>query len=513
MDKKTMPSRAAVIEIASNSINMQISQLVKNEISLLETLEYPLPLGHDVYFSESISFEILRTLSDVLDKFVQPINTYKVSKTKIISGSILRDSENRSLVLDQIMVLNNLSIDVLDSNEEKAHIYMEVIGDLGDSISNGNSLIAYIGEGTIGVAVYDGNNIIHSQEIDLGATKLSDMLGGLRQEIEDFYVVVEECVNSIFKTLNISQFNIARLVLTGPEVPFISDIVKTSSVGKKSHFADHDNLSSLYHSIRDKSVQNISIQYDITDDEASVFYNAIFLCAGLVKVSNCKEIILSPHSTITSAFMKNLLIPKYESDFKAFVRNSAIACSDSLAKNLGYNSEHSRLIGDFSCQIFDSMKRVHGLDKNNKTLLRIASILFTCPALNNFRRDASSIADYINSIDIFGIKLEDMTKIALVASSDELSDLTENSEYHKLSTADQILVLKLSAIFHLSAALDMSEKSKIKSIKSTLKNNVLTVRAETSKNVEFERWAFESHANYFKSAFGISPELIITSKK
>ena len=65
MNKKYAARAAAVIEIGSNNVRMQISQMSKGVFSTLDNLEYPVNLGHDVFGDGYISFDSLRELSAV----------------------------------------------------------------------------------------------------------------------------------------------------------------------------------------------------------------------------------------------------------------------------------------------------------------------------------------------------------------------------------------------------------------------------------------------------------------
>ena len=94
---------------------------------------------------------------------------------------------------------------MLEDSQEKAYIYSEIIKHLeGLSGLEGNSLIGYIGSGSIGVAVYDGEKIIYSQNIAMGASKLRDSLQGLRRKAEDFHVVLEEYMDTILNRVNVA---------------------------------------------------------------------------------------------------------------------------------------------------------------------------------------------------------------------------------------------------------------------------------------------------------------------
>ena len=210
MNKKSAPRAAAVIEIGSNNVRMRVSQWAKGTVATLDRLEYPVSLGHDVFSSGDISFDSLRELSSVLSKFTAALRSYNIEKPKVISCTALREAKNRALVVDQLKVRNGLEVTVLEDSQEKAYIYKEVMERLdGAKLHPGNTMIAYVGSGSIGVAVYDGQKIIYTQNISMGALKLHDVLRHLHhQEADDFYYIIEEYLDTILNRIAISRFQV-----------------------------------------------------------------------------------------------------------------------------------------------------------------------------------------------------------------------------------------------------------------------------------------------------------------
>ena len=49
MNKKLPGGPAAVIEIGSSAVRMRVSQLKHGEIEMLDSLEYPVFFGHEVF--------------------------------------------------------------------------------------------------------------------------------------------------------------------------------------------------------------------------------------------------------------------------------------------------------------------------------------------------------------------------------------------------------------------------------------------------------------------------------
>ena len=205
MNKKSAARAAAVIEIGTNNVRMRVSQWSKGRLATLDRLEYPVSLGHDVFSSGSISFDSLREISSVLSKFSAALLSYNIEKPKVISCTALREAKNRALVADQLKVRNGVDVTVLEDSQEKAYIYQEIIEKLnGCQLETGNTMIAYVGSGSIGVAVYDGQRVVYSQNISMGALKLHDVLRSLRQEAEDFHYIIEEYLDTIFNRIAIS---------------------------------------------------------------------------------------------------------------------------------------------------------------------------------------------------------------------------------------------------------------------------------------------------------------------
>ena len=82
MNKKSAARAAAVIEIGSNNVRMRVAQWAKGQLAILDRLEYPVSLGHDVFTNGTISFDSLRELSSVLSKFSSALQSYNIDKDR-----------------------------------------------------------------------------------------------------------------------------------------------------------------------------------------------------------------------------------------------------------------------------------------------------------------------------------------------------------------------------------------------------------------------------------------------
>ena len=511
MNKKSTASPAAVIEIGTKGVRMRISQLVKSQPKTLDRLEYPVSIDHDVFETGAISFDSLRELSSALSKFSDALLSYNIEKPKVVSGSALLEARNRALVVDQLKVRNNVDVTVLDSSQEKAYIFSELQKKLvnENSVQEGNTLIAHIGSGSIGLMVYDGSKAVYYQNVPMGALKLHDVLGNLRRKADGFHFILEEYMDTVLNRMNVSGFEIKNLVLTGSQIEQISKLCNSKSQGSVFHI-NTEKLKELYDSVRSLSAESIARRYSITESQASLLYTALFIYRGLMRFAPQAEEILSPPVDITESVMRYTLTPKADNEWSIYLRENTISCAETTAAAFNCDMAHSQLISQYACKLFDKMKKVHGLDTSKRLILELAAILHSCGSYVSVRQHNRCTFDIIRGMDLFGLSSAEVLEVAMVAGSvSNYFNMEEEPELSAVSQGEKIVISKLSAIFRLANAMDKSHLKKLRNIKMTLEDDRVLIRAESSYNTLLERWSFEESSRFFKDVFGLSPELAI----
>lgn len=514
MNKRKNTNAAAVIDIDSNLLKMRISQLKKDKIVDIDRLEHPLRLGHEVFTDGEISFESLRKLSSLLRGYSDVMKEYGVGQYKVVATTALRDAKNRAYVMDQLKIQNNMTVQVLEDDQEKTLIYYEILNFLNnlEDKKNESALISYIGAGTIGFAVYNGKQMIFSQNIPMGSLKLHDMLGNIQNLTKDFYTVAEEYLDTILGHIRIPINGglVSNLVLTGNEIQLTAKICGIEPVNG-CYTINAKKLMDLFEQIRSMSKEKISLQYNISEETAELLYSSLAISLRLLKFTT-SDTIISPNVELWDALIEQMLIPKSRGEYLDHVRENAISCAQEIAKAYKCSERHSECIRKFACKIFDKMKGAHGLDRRERLLLELAAILHECGHYVTVKHHLISSFDLIKDIDIYGMTDEEMRIIAYIARYNEY-DVPNYDDAKFLSASEQnkLVISKLVAIFRLANALDKSRKQKLKDIKVRLKNDKLLITAQSNENLYLEKWAFEQCAPFFKEVFGYNPELTVKS--
>ncbi|HCR43680.1 MAG TPA: phosphatase [Ruminococcaceae bacterium] len=514
MNKKNDLKVAAVIDIGSSTLKMRISQLKKNKISDIDRLEHPVCLGHEVFTEGKISFESLRELSSLLHGFSGVMDEYGVKQYRVVATTALRDAKNRSYVVDQLRIQNGMNVEVLEDDQEKTLIYYEIIEFFkkAGKLNGESALIAYIGAGTIGFAVYDGTQMVFSQNIPMGSLKLPDMLGNIQNLSDDFYTVAEEYLDTILEHIKIpiNGGRVENLILTGTETKLMAKICGIKPSGGCC-VINALKLRELFEKIRSMTREKISLAYGISEEDAELLYSSLAISLRLLKFTT-SDTVVSPDVELWDALMRLMLMPKSGGDYSAHVRSNAISCAQEIAKAYDCDAVHSETIRMFACRIFDKMKGAHGLDRRKRLLLELAAILHECGHYVTVKQHLASSFDLIKDIDIYGMTDKEMLMTAYTARYNEYEvPAFDDFKSYVPDEGDRITTAKLVAIFRLANALDKSRKQKLKDIKVRLKNDKLIISSQSGENFYLEMWAFRQCAPFFKEVFGYEPELSVKS--
>lgn len=510
MDKRKHPGAAAVMNIGSSELSLHVAQLSKGVPQELDRICCALPIGHEVFTEGKISFESLREMSRQLAGFSERMKEYGVTKYRAVATTALREAENRAFVLDQLKVLNGLDVEVLEPDQEKTLVYSEILATLrsAGALEPGCSLFVYIGSGTAGLAVFDGDSMVFSRNIPIGALKLHDMLGSIQEQTDDFSTVTEEYLQATLGCGEIAAFGVRNVILAGGDVRLIA---KLCAPGKETAGASIpvEKAESLYRSVRPLRADKIARRYDISESAAETMYAALAIFLQAVRQTQAK-CVLAPQISLWDALLSQMLLPKRKSTYEKERRVNALCCARHIAEQYGCDPEHAENVENIACTMFDQLRPLHGMGPDRRLVLELAAALHDCGRYGTMRDHLRAAFDIIRNTDLYGMTDRETLLTAYVAryNEDAVPDL-RGAEYAAIPEKDRTIIAKLVAIFRLANALDKSRLQKVKLVRVKITEDRMQVSVQSNENLFLEKWAFEQCSAFFKEVFGLSPVLKI----
>ena len=165
----------AAIDIGSNAARLLICEtsVYKDgsvDFTKLQLLRIPLRLGFDVFDNGGVSEEKKKNLIETLKVYQLLMKIYKVEAYKACATSAMRDANNSSQILDEILAETGLKINIITGQEEANIIYETHIAEkLSD---NKSYLYIDVGGGSTEITLYSQNHTIFKESFNIGTIRM-----------------------------------------------------------------------------------------------------------------------------------------------------------------------------------------------------------------------------------------------------------------------------------------------------------------------------------------------------
>ena len=174
-----------------------------------------------------------------------------------------------------------------------------------------------------------------------------------------------------------------------------------------------------------------------------------------------------------------------------------------IAARYECNIEHYQNLAYLALEIFDHIRKFHGLGKRERLLLQLAVILKDCGEYINMSHVEENSYHIIMSTEIIGLSHIERCIVANIVRYLE-GDFPQFNEFDaQFDKDDYIKINKLNAILRLAYSLDQSHMQKLRKVSLTLQDFVLTITADTLYDISLEKGLFENNAVFFEEVFGI----------
>jgi exopolyphosphatase/guanosine-5'-triphosphate,3'-diphosphate pyrophosphatase len=239
---------------------------------------------------------------------------------------------------------------------------------------------------------------------------------------------------------------------------------------------------------------------------AKLIIPTILLCRKLADLTDCSQFYLSAidfcDSIVADYAQKKLKLSSHH-DFTLDILSAA----ENIAKKYKVDMNHVENVQTLALEIFDRIRKLHGLGRRERLLLQIGVILHSCGSYINEVQTRECSYRIIMSTDIIGISNRERAMVANMVRYNTTSIPTYEELDEDFNENEYITIVKLNAILKTANVLDKSNRQKIRNVGVTLKDGVLTITADTMADITLEKGLFHHGGDVFQEVFGIRPVL------
>ena len=508
------PKLFAAIDIGSHRLKMKIVEAsADGGIKILETADHLIPLGRDTFNDGKLSFDSVKKTCDAIQGFKRLMIDYGVKEWRMVATSAIREASNRDYMIDRIKHQTGFDVEIINNSQEKFLAYKAIKWQLNNYKVidiNEPTLILNIGAGSIQLLLAENNLLVSSQSLKLGALRIKESIAKIEKHTLNFSRVLEEYIEAHIESVEYlkSSNEITNFVIVSGELEYLMTMTGANT-GKGVSVITRAPFEQVYSGVITKTTKAISEEYDLSYADAELIVPSLILIRKFLDKTSSDRIIIPSVSLVDGIIIERFNCYGQEGacfDFNADI----LSYVRKLADRYKYNQKHSGYVEEASLEMFDRLSGIHGLGKNERFLLQIATILHDVGKY--IGADPHYVYSYniINASQLIGLSDDELRIVACIARyhSLEAPDF-QGTGLIKLNTSDRITAMKLIAIIRMADAVDTSHKQKLKLKSMAIREDEFIIRAESMEEAVLENWTFQMKSEFFTEVFGLKPQLII----
>ena len=506
----------AAIDVGSYEQALKIYTITKTTgIREVDCVRNRLDLGSATYVTGKVSHEKLDELCRVLREFVSIMESYKVDDYKAYGTSAIREIKNTAIVLDQIAQRTGIRIEVLSNSEQRFLDYKSIAskGEGFEKIIEKGTVVVDIGGGSIQLSMFDKDKLSSTQNLRLGVLRLQEKLHHLNVRPSRYGELLDELLSaqlSVFKKMYLKDRTIENIIVVDD---YISSLIQKKLAGAQiSGYVDSASFYVYLDYLGSHTDEEIARRFDIPEENVQLLRISSAIVRQMAVLTDAK-LIWAPGVTLCDGmayeYAQGHRLLTQVHDFEQDI----IACARGMSKRYMGSKRRGETLEQISMVIFDSTRRIHGLGKRERLLLRIAALLHDCGKYISMVNLAECSYAIIMSTEIIGLSHREREIVANVVKYNHLEfDYDkENAEGEAMDMGEYLTIAKLTAIMQISNALDRSHRQKCRDIKASLKEDQLVITVNTTEDITLEKGLFDTKAEFFEEVYSIRP--IIRQKR
>ena len=499
----------AAIDVGSYELGMKIFEFTnKGGMKEIDSIRHSIELGTDTYQNGLIDMDHMDELCRVLADYASIMRSYKVDDYKAYGTSAIRETKNTMIVIEQIKLRTGIKVDVLSNSEQRFLHYKAaaIKGSRFDEFISEGCAIVDIGGGSIQISLFDKDTLVTTQNIRLGVLRAMDMLAALQPKTRDIDGILKELIDNqlqVFKKLYLKGRNIKNIILIDDYVS-----VMLYHMGSKDRSFTADRFKEMSDKLSTMSTSDIAKQFGINEESAPLLIPAVSLVSRVLKITKAEN-IWSPGVSLCDGmayeYAEKEKLVHYRHDFE----NDIIACAKAMSRRYQGNESRNELIEKVAVDLFDATRKIHGMNKRDKLMLRIASLLNDCGRYISIEAGAECGYEIIMATEMIGLSHAEREIVANIVRFNKMSFMyyEELALKSLIDKASYLKVAKLSALFRIADGICRSYRTKVNDVRFSVKGNELVINVYTVDDIDLEQGFFFRKASLFEEVFSVKPVL------
>lgn len=501
----------AAVDLGSYALEMKIYEMSqKKGVKEIDHVSHKIDLGTETYATGQISASHMDELIRILTDYNKIMEGYGVSRYQAYGTSAMRETRDIDTVLELLRQRTGLEIDILSNSEQRFLDYKSVAlnNERFFKFLEKPTAIVDVGGGSIQISLFENDTLVTTQQIRLGVLRLHSTMQQIQPGHSKYPMLVQELVESqlnVFAKMHLKDRKVENVILLDD---YVSPVLQRINLGMdEKGYASTREFQNYIGGLAGKSLQDTSKKLGLPQDNIMLMYVSGLLVSNILSVLKA-ETIWAPGGTLCDGiafeYAERKRYIKSSHDFEQDI----VACAQNISRRYMGSKLRSETLQTIALNIFDSMKKVHGLGKRERLLLQICTTLHDCGKYISMVNLGDCSYNIIMSTEIIGLSHLERSIVANVVrfNHDEFEYFKAGGyRFHGIDHDAYLIIAKLTAILRIANGLDRTHKQKFKNVKISVKDKEMEITVDTMADISLEKGLFGSRGSFFEQVYGIKP--------
>jgi exopolyphosphatase/guanosine-5'-triphosphate,3'-diphosphate pyrophosphatase len=472
----------------------------KGRLDLILTAREPVRLGGDVFANRKISNQRLVEAMDTFVRFRKLINKHKAKSVRAVGTSALREASNRDYFISQIEKASEITIEPISGEEEARLLHLAITRTV--DLKHKVALLVDIGGGSVEISLANQREILVTESFAAGTVRLLQMLEQKKRGERVFQRLVHAYVNAEDTKLKreIGDRRIGFCVATGGNVETLGDLRVQLCGGKNNTSITTDDLNSVLTMLESQSYDERIKEFKLRPDRADVIVPAAIVLQNVARQAHSERILI-PRVGVRDGLLIDMASRLHKTE-EPLSHAQVIFAARLLGRKYDYDLQHSLTVSRFALDLFDSTRRLHNLDDNERTLLEVAGILHDIGYYVNMTDHHKHSYYLIKASPIIGLNDAQREIVAtIVRYHTRAPPKPTHKEYTELSPAQRSVVNRLAPLLRLAEALDHEHSGNVKQARIIVGKRKMKLQLRGRGDLLLEKWALARNAERFEAFY------------
>lgn len=482
----------AVVDIGSNSLRLQISEVKGKSYRILEDYKEMLRLGDAIYTVGYFTPEVIDRIVETLVGVKKLAESRGCENIRAIATAAFREADNMGEALIRIEDASGIKVEVISGDEEARLTYLAATANF--ELTDRRAVVVDIGGGSTEYTIIDNGKLESSVSLPLGCNRLMREFLHNDPPTSGQILTMKEHIKKVQKSIGLNR-DIDMVICTGGSM---------NNVAVVKHYKDKvvrdSNVKYVERSFLKKFIKDFcqkSYNQRVKTEGLEERRGDLILPAAIQSDMVLNETGSSGFYTLSGGLRSGLTIDTINKmGIELPFQNNAESIRYSRLLEVGNkfdfdekSAEHVRKLAKL---LYDGLSGELKLSGRDWILLEAAALLRDVGKHIAYSKHHKHSYYLIRHSELVGYSATEIEMIANIARYHRKSSpKTSHEDFIVLGDADQERVMKLASILRIAIAMDRSHKGQIKKLKVDVGDEKVVISAKSTGDIAMEMRDFD----------------------